>query len=155
MIGDVNLFLKGESTDPEFEVEVEIMIAGESECRNQAFSASAGTIFGLWFSHRLPFYPTPQFLPRMISNSNTLLDQPDTLTDNVLALNLHIFACVVGGIYRACVSEKGARADCAAAHAVLRDISGTAICIGSNSCSVTRAKGETCRAYRGQERTQH
>ena len=55
MIGDVNLFLKGESTDPEFEVEVEIMIAGESECRNQAFSASAGTIFGLWISHRLPF----------------------------------------------------------------------------------------------------
>lgn len=29
MIGDVNLFLKGEPVDPDFEVEVEIMIAGE------------------------------------------------------------------------------------------------------------------------------
>lgn len=155
MIGDVNLFLKGESTDPEFEVEVEIMIAGESECRNQPVQPPPAPYLVFGSRTVYLFSPTPQFLPRMISNSNTLLDQPDTLTDNVLALNLHIFACVVGGIYRACVSEKGARADCAAAHAVLRDISGTAICIGSNSCSVTRAKGETCRAYRGQERTQH
>lgn len=30
MIGDVNLFLKGEKLDPDYEVEVEIMIAGES-----------------------------------------------------------------------------------------------------------------------------
>ena len=30
MIGDVNLFLKGSPEDPEFEVEVEIMIAGVS-----------------------------------------------------------------------------------------------------------------------------
>lgn len=30
MVGDVNLFLKGEVHDPEFEVEAEIMIAGES-----------------------------------------------------------------------------------------------------------------------------
>lgn len=28
MIGDVNMFLKGPADDPEFEVEVEIMIAG-------------------------------------------------------------------------------------------------------------------------------
>ena len=33
MIGDVNLFLKGPAEDPEFEVEVEIMIAGASLLR--------------------------------------------------------------------------------------------------------------------------
>lgn len=33
MIGDVNLFLKGVPEDPEFEVEVEIMIAGEQPRR--------------------------------------------------------------------------------------------------------------------------
>jgi hypothetical protein len=33
MIGDVNLFLKGDPSDPEFEVEVEIMIAGEGDNR--------------------------------------------------------------------------------------------------------------------------
>lgn len=31
MIGDVNLFLKGTRADPDFEVEVEIMIAGASD----------------------------------------------------------------------------------------------------------------------------
>ncbi|KAI0089757.1 acyl-CoA N-acyltransferase [Irpex rosettiformis] len=40
MIGDVNLFLKGESTDPEFEVEVEIMIA-ESAYRRKGLALTA------------------------------------------------------------------------------------------------------------------
>lgn len=31
MVGDVNLFLKGPRGDPEFEVEVEIMIAGAGQ----------------------------------------------------------------------------------------------------------------------------
>lgn len=30
MVGDVNLFLKGNPSDEDFEAEVEIMIAGES-----------------------------------------------------------------------------------------------------------------------------
>ncbi|EKM60317.1 uncharacterized protein PHACADRAFT_132799 [Phanerochaete carnosa HHB-10118-sp] len=40
MIGDVNLFLKGDKDDPEFEVEVEIMIA-EPAYRRRGFASAA------------------------------------------------------------------------------------------------------------------
>ncbi|GJE89227.1 acyl-CoA N-acyltransferase [Phanerochaete sordida] len=40
MIGDVNLFLKGDRADPEFEAEVEIMIA-ERAYRRRGFAATA------------------------------------------------------------------------------------------------------------------
>lgn len=45
MIGDVNLFLKGLSTDPEFEVEVEIMIAGESRFNATALYSNSDFSF--------------------------------------------------------------------------------------------------------------
>jgi hypothetical protein len=59
MVGDVNLFLKGESTDEDFEIEVEIMIAGE---------------YALLYTHQAaPYFSA--FTPRTILSSERLCER--------------------------------------------------------------------------------